>query len=184
MTTGTATKRSAVKGTIAAAAGVVVLLGGAGSFALWNAQGDFGASSTGTGHLKATFGDTTWSDETPGHEKDTVDIGTFKLVPGDVLAGRTEITVDAVGDNLQLAASITDGDGTDLAAALPSGVSVHTRLVDAAGDPVTEVQTGESTVYAEVGLQYDVNADNTGMDQEIDLSGVQVDLQQVAPSAD
>lgn len=180
MTT-TASRKTAFKGAAAVAAGLVVLLGGAGSFALWNAQGGLGETASSTGHLKADFGTTTWRDLTPGHEKDSVDISAFRLVPGDVLTGTATITVDAVGDNLVVKPTVTGADGAPIAEELPEDVSVDATLTDAQGEPVTEVSAGKSTITAEVTLSYDVKGTNGGMDQPINLQDVEINLQQVAP---
>ncbi|WP_166979083.1 alternate-type signal peptide domain-containing protein [Paramicrobacterium fandaimingii] len=188
MTTKT-TDRTSTKGTltgiVAAAAGVVVLLGGAGSFALWNAQGGLGSENTSTGHLTATFADPTWNDLTPGHEKESVAIDTFHLVPGDVLEGTSIITVDAVGNNIAVNAEVTGPDGAPIGASLPEGVSLDTQVTatNADGETVTTLSEGTSTVTVTVTLSYAVDSGNTSMNTPINLQDIDVTLQQIAPTA-
>lgn len=182
MTT-TADRKGTLKGTVAVAAGLVVLLGGAGSFALWNAHGGLGDTESSTGHLTADFDATTWKDVTPGHEKDSVDISSFRLVPGDVLKGTTQITVDAVGDNLVVRPEITGADGGPITQNLPADVTIDATLTDAEGQPVTELSEGTSTLTANVTLSYDVDGGNEGMNQPIKLQDVNINLQQVAPQS-
>ncbi|MFC8731425.1 alternate-type signal peptide domain-containing protein [Luteimicrobium sp. NPDC057192] len=190
MTTKT-TKKSAVKGTVAAAAGVAVLLGGMGTFALWNQSGDIGTGSTGTGHLTAEFpSEMTWQDKTDGAVHDIANIGSFKMVPGDVLVGTYDIPVSLQGENLSVTGTL-DIPSTGM----PDGVDATVTLTDGTASPTdTLVLTGSNdgedyTITAEVTLTFDEDTDNQGapspagsMDQTVDLSTIKVALQQNEPA--
>lgn len=80
-----------VKGSIAAAAGVVLLLGGAGSLAYWNSEASLEGGSVSTGHLKLTE-----AEKPAGWIK-----GLTQWVPGDTDVYRTTLTLDAEGDNIR-----------------------------------------------------------------------------------
>ena len=71
-----------VSSAVAGAAGIVLLLGGAGSFALWNANATVAASSVSSGNL-ALSADTAgvWTDITNGGSK-VIDPSTYRIVPG------------------------------------------------------------------------------------------------------
>lgn len=89
-----------VSGAVAGAAGIVLLLGGAGSFALWNANATVAASSVSSGNL-AIAADTAgvWTDITNGGSK-VIDPSTYRIVPGNVLQYTSALTVTATGDSL------------------------------------------------------------------------------------
>jgi alternate signal-mediated exported protein len=89
-----------VSGAVAGAAGIVLLLGGAGSFALWNANATAAATSVSSGNL-ALSADTAgvWTDITNGGSK-VIDPATYRIVPGNVLQYTTALTVTATGDSL------------------------------------------------------------------------------------
>lgn len=86
------------KSSIAAAAGIALLMGGTGTLAVWNDTINAGANgsiSAGTLSLSnASAG--TWTDQ----NGTTIDIATFKAVPGDTLTYKTSVDVTAIGDNL------------------------------------------------------------------------------------
>lgn len=172
-------RKGAVKGTFAAAAGIAVLLGGMGTFALWNVGLGVDAGSSATGSLAATFdGPVDWQDVTPGHENAIDDITAFRMVPGDEVAGEVGVTVTTVGENLVVDATLDTAD-----AGLPDGVEAEVTLngeaesltLTAAGDG----QNGERThkVAAVVTLTFDSGA-TAAQTATIDLSKVKIDLTQ------
>ncbi|QIK63346.1 alternate-type signal peptide domain-containing protein [Leucobacter viscericola] len=86
------------KSSIAAAAGIALLMGGAGTLAFWNDTIDAGTTGTisaGTLSLSnATAG--SWTDQ----NGKAVDVAAFRAVPGDTLTYKTKVDVAAIGDNL------------------------------------------------------------------------------------
>ncbi len=190
--TNTTTKKGAVKGTVAAAAGIAVLLGGAGTFALWNQSGSIGTAGTSTGALTATFGDMEWTDQAQVADGTIENIAAFRMVPGDTLVGTSDIDVTATGENLKVLATLDTATG-----ALPEGVTATVDLSDGTtdGESITLQGTnGGATIdlTATVTLKFDesVGDDVTGdgsaqpsMNQPINLQDVKVKLQQVAPAS-
>jgi len=182
----TTTKKGAVKGTVAAAAGVAVLLGGMGTFALWNQSGAIGTTGTSTGHLTATFGTMTWQDVTPGGvAAHAVTPATFNMVPGDVLEGTATITYSVEGENIVVKPELTGANGAQLKFLSDEALTVTTTLTGPTG-PVNVLHDGDAgTMTAKVTIAYDqagVNGtNNANMDQTIDLSAVKFALQQQAP---
>ncbi|MGW6226276.1 alternate-type signal peptide domain-containing protein [Cellulosimicrobium cellulans] len=178
MTTTTKKNHGAVKGTVAAAAGVAVLLGGAGTFALWNQSGAISGAATETGTLTADFsGTTSWQDVTPGAGNAIADIAAFRMVPGDILEGTTTVEVTATGENLLVDATL---DSTT--ANLPEGVDATVLLSDgtASGETLELTGSNAGTVYdltATVTLSFDEGSE-ASQGATVDLTKVNVDLQQ------
>jgi spore coat-associated protein N len=88
----------ATKGALAAGAAGILLLGGAGTFALWEDSASITAGTVSTGELELDLGTGTWAQTaTPATP---ININTFKIVPGDSLTYTTSVTATATGDNL------------------------------------------------------------------------------------
>lgn len=111
-----------VKGSIAGAVGIALLLGGAGTFALWNGTANVAAGSVASGTLTIASNNATavWRDISPDKTASTIDISTFKIVPGDTIELTQSIKVTATGNNLRAVltydpASITTSTAADLA---------------------------------------------------------------------
>lgn len=91
-----------LKGSIAGAAGIALLLGGAGSFALWNSTQSVNVGSVASGTLSiAATGTPAWRDVSAGKTVSTIDISTFKVAPGDTIELTQVVKIDAIGDNLR-----------------------------------------------------------------------------------
>lgn len=138
------------KGAIAGAAGIVLLLGGAGTFAFWNSSAGVSGGTVVAGNLQVVNDGTAgvWEDQTGA----TIDIANYRIVPGDVLTYTDDLTVTAVGDHLQATLalgpnSVTPSDGGtsgpdyDLAQALQK-----TAVLDASGAGITGTSPGPYTV--------------------------------------
>jgi alternate signal-mediated exported protein len=86
------------KGTLAAAAGAVLLLGGAGSLAYWNASATVNGGAITTGSLTLSAGScgTNWVYNNGSAAGQTV----VKVVPGDSITKSCTFAVGASGDHL------------------------------------------------------------------------------------
>ena len=137
----TTTRKGALKGAVAAAAGIAVLLGGLGRFALWSLDGADTAAATQTGHLIVTWDgggddsdewvwtdrsdfvldrtgvDNPWEDNFDANSSNfpVIDpLADFRMVPGDRIVGELPFTLSAEGDNLLVqAALVAAGDPVD-----------------------------------------------------------------------
>ena len=139
-----------VKGAVATAAGVALLMGGAGTFAYWNdSVGITGATIT-AGNLlvtNATPSDGVWSVQKNGLTTATAttiaNIATFTASPGDKLTYTKKVSITATGDNLTatlaLGAGSIAGAGTTPTAASTALASylVKTASITATGTGVT-----------------------------------------------
>lgn len=168
------------KGSLAAGAGIVLLLGGAGTLAYWNDQaelGGMGEINAGQLTLEATEG--SWSPE----------ITTW--VPGDESSYTTTLSLNADGDNIQGTVALDeesvvitgdDADQFDLtvsptADALPQGLAY---------DEATETFTFEGggeykiPVQIEVTFPFGTEASNGSQGAQVDFSAVSFTATQTA----
>lgn len=180
----TATKKSSattVKGIAATAAGVVVLLGGIGTFALWNQDLAIGTDQTATGTLNASFDELAWEDVTPGESNPIDPLEDFRMVPGDTIEGTTTVTVTTQGENLRVVPEVAVADGT-----LPAPITAEVTLQGTDGSEISELRGSNEeetrTLEATVTLHFDPAA--TGNKTEsLNLDEVSIALQQVVDPA-
>jgi alternate signal-mediated exported protein len=136
-----------VKASIATTAGVILLLGGAGTFATWNSSANAEGAAITAGNLEVdglaeTAGVWTTADGT------TIDIAGYRIVPGDVLTYTKAMKVGAEGDSLNATLglseeSISPVDPNNAAdVALDSYLQTNAVLT-IAGEGITE--TGANT---------------------------------------
>lgn len=172
------------KGAVAGAAGLALLLGGAGTFALWNDASSIGTDQSITsGQLQ--FGAVpagSWTLNT--HKVD--DIGEVRIVPGDTLVYTADVPVVAEGNYLDATFGV-DYAGmtgeTDLLAALMSNVQVVVTDPDDGvwtdqDVPVTPSDDGEAQIFnVKVTIPFDADG-LTAQNQTVNLSNVNLTLQQ------
>lgn len=96
--------RKTTKGVLAAVAGGVLLLGGAGSLAYWTDSATLPAGSVNSGFmtLKAGACDANWVYANGSNAASTV----VHVVPGDQISKKCTFTIGASGDNLQFSPTI------------------------------------------------------------------------------
>lgn len=165
------------KAAIAGAAGIALLLGGAGSLALWNDTADLVGADIDSGTLTVnTSGSGAWAGDS------------VLWVPGDSFTYTDTLTISATGDNLEAVLSVNPASITgdqDLIDALeftlsatgllPSGITAGTvvgtfNVAPTAGTislPVTVTVTFPSSV-----------SDTDAQDMSVDLTGLNFLLQQ------
>lgn len=120
--------KKTTKGAIAVGAATLLLLGGGGTFALWNDSADVNAGSVWSGQLELTGGTTgTWYhyDEflAEGTDADPITIASYNVVPEDDLIFVTDaVTLTAEGSNL----FYTFSSNVDTATAAGLGYTVTT----------------------------------------------------------
>ena len=176
----------ATKGAIAAGAAGILLLGGAGSFALWEESKTLDAGGVSTGALTLALGPGVWADATAGSAGTIADIQDFAMVPGDTVTYTTAVTVTATGDNLQgelklddsaLAATV-DGAPVDYVDVTMDSDAESVTGLDVVGDEITFDAAGTYTINVVVTVVFNDVADLVGQDAYIDLSQIAVKLEQ------
>ncbi|MFK5583463.1 MULTISPECIES: alternate-type signal peptide domain-containing protein [unclassified Serinicoccus] len=161
-------RSSAVKALAAGALGLLLLGGGAGTFALWSDEETVDAGDITDGELALAVGGGTWFlGETE------VDVATFRMVPGDTLTYEATVTPTIVGDTLRATLSSTvpgGGEHWTIAATLPDG-----------GAELTEADSGVA-VPIEVDVTLPVGSGNESQLAVLDLEDLVLSLEQVDPS--
>ncbi|ANP71289.1 alternate-type signal peptide domain-containing protein [Cryobacterium arcticum] len=151
-----------LKGTIAGVAGVVLLLGGAGSFALWNSAGTIGGGTIVAGTLELASSTTAGSWTVNGGAPRASMTG-FKIVPGDVLVYTKGLSITATGDNLVATLAVDPASITATSTA-PADVALAAYLGKTA--VLTATGTGISTGAA----PFTVTAGTAGVAQDVTVS--------------
>ncbi|MGO4201775.1 alternate-type signal peptide domain-containing protein [Rhodococcus sp. TAF43] len=168
------------KGAIAAGAAALLLAGGAGSFALWSDTESLAGGAIQSGKLTlTTSGTPTW---TKGGQ--SIDISTYKVVPGDVISYNATATIGASGDNLaaHLKATVPGLTGNELAAKLSAvttaSVGGTTLPTDEDGVAITSANDNQ-TVNVQVQFTFDAaTANQVAQNQSVTFGNVVLDLTQ------
>lgn len=175
------------KGAVAAAAAIALLLGGAGTFANWNATSTAAGGDITAGSLSIAPGAVagTWSDATTD-----IDLDSYWIVPGDVLTFTQNFEVTAVGHSLPATLALTGGaivavestDAADVALANALGNSAALTATglgtDGNGGYIVPVGTTSVTVTVTITFPKGDSVDNDSQKGVVSLSGMSVTLTQ------
>lgn len=170
------------KGAIAGAAGIVLLLGGAGTFALWNDSASVAGGDITSGTLSMTpDGAPVWEDvsaDVAGNPS-VIDPGAFLIVPGDTITMTQDVTIDASGDNLLAEFDYTYAEGT-----LPTGFStdVEVEVNGVVTANPADVSDGD-VVTVVLTLEFDsATSDQVSQNATVNLNDIDVTVTQVRPT--
>jgi alternate signal-mediated exported protein len=165
------------KGALAGGAAALLLLGGAGTLAFWNATDTNDPGAIGSGRLALL-------DETGEWKLNgdlVADPTVVLLVPGDEVTFDGTYVVDAAGDNLQATVSVT---GAAEAGSLAGHVATTSAFTLAGttltgSEVITELDDGDTLgVAIDIDFPYGTTVDNTSQDKTLDLSEIAVVLTQ------
>jgi alternate signal-mediated exported protein len=169
-----------IKGTAAIAVGAALLLGGGGTLASWNASASGAPGTVVAGDLNVTAATGVWTDRAGA----TIDISTYKVVPGDKLTYTQALNVTLTGN--KMAANIT-ATGTGAVDGFTSGSVTVSEPVLTAGSPsavVTNPLTSSKTVTATITFEFlSTTAGRTDVTKTYNFGNVAFALQQqiIAP---
>ncbi|GAA3527470.1 hypothetical protein AFL01nite_03580 [Aeromicrobium flavum] len=170
--------KKSTKGAVAAGASAVLLLGGAGSLAYWNANGSIAGGSISSGTLTLTPKNVgTWT------LNGTTVTGTPTIVPGDELVYTGSYTIGATGNNIRGNLTVTGGTGTPWAGStMTSTFKLDTTTITTA-TPITAAQNGKD-VSAEIRIDFPFGSsvDNNSQSKSVTLSNVGIALVQTDAS--
>lgn len=177
----------ATKGALATGAGVLLLLGGGGTLALWNTDEAISAGTVRAGQLDLTpdgGGAWTVTNTAAGVTGQAItDIDDYRVVPGDVLTFTQTVDVTLEGDHMEATLAITPGAVTDT---FGSAVVVSpVTMKDSAGDPLPATLNGsEADVKASATFRFSdavlaSTAGNDGSGDTYDFGNVKFVLTQV-----
>lgn len=170
--------KKTTKGALAIGAGVVLLIGGGGSLAVWNQSVGSEAGTLQAGNLALTAGQGTWTDA----EGQAVDLASYRVVPGDTLTYSQPIGVVLEGDNLkaELTSTGVAESGFD-----SQNIEVSDPvLTTTAGDPVPATLS-ESGQF-EASISFEFLSTTTGTDDTLsthDFENVGFKLEQLDAGA-
>ncbi|MCU1437846.1 MAG: hypothetical protein JWP66_933 [Naasia sp.] len=86
-----------ITGAIAGTVGIALLVGGAGTFALWSSQAQVDSTIINSGHLTLTASGTgTWKESGAAAALPT----DYKIIPGKTVVFTQDLVIDAVGNDL------------------------------------------------------------------------------------
>lgn len=163
------------KAAIAGAAGIALLLGGAGSLAYWNASDSVNAGTIEAGTLTLNAEAGSWTTPAPA-----------LWVPGDSAVYTTQLEIGATGDNLEALLSVNPGSiSGDLADALTFELTIAgapAGVMAGATDgtyEITDAADGQTlTVTVTVTFPVDSVTGNVAQGQTVNLSGLSFKLEQ------
>lgn len=167
------------KGALAAGAAALLLAGGAGTFAAWQATGgQSGGEDVTTGHLRVTQvpESASWTWQTPGKVGEPFAPGSDTLSPGDSVRFTAQYRLDIEGTNLSaqlVAESGTTGTLPDTVTWTPDAGNELNGLTKAADD--------ESVVTVGGTLAFDESA-TADMDATVDVDAINVTVKQTSPA--
>lgn len=179
--------KKVMKAAIAAGAAGALLLGGAGTMALWTANDEIDAGNVETGHLSLTTNaDGVWADVTEGAATTVFEPTTDHLVPGDTVTYSQTVTISADGKNLKGQLGVTGLTGGTV---LPEGVTAVPKVdSDAVGviqDESNVITFGEADTYVvpvTITIKFDA-ASTESMRAPVDLGEMTLTLTQVLNTA-
>lgn len=171
-----------IKGIVAIAAGTALLLGGAGTYAMWSSAEALEAGPVETGDLSLTLGAGTWTlDGLLTPVTAVADPSAVRIVPGDVLTLTQAVDLTLVGDTIAADLSV---DAEDLVpAALAPYISVgftSTTLGTPSGPNTFRVTPANAgTVSTVVTVDFDASTpDRTATATTVDLTAITFALEQ------
>lgn len=181
-----------VKSGIATAAGVALLMGGAGTLAYWNDTAAISGGTVTAGKLNIVPETVTgtWSNQNGA----IANISAYRIVPGDVLTYTGTMGVEVIGDTLQAQLSIAGGTltgtnaaGNDLASWIATNGSVSIAAsgtgVGAPSAGVYPIANTATSIDVVVTINFfkspTAGAENNTMEGTVNLSDVTVTLSQV-----
>ena len=177
------------KGALAAGAAAILLLGGAGSLAYWNATQDAGTADIKSGNITLSAPDCTTADGSHDWQLDNGDTyvpGTTKVVPGDTISKVCDMTLVLTGEHIGAtltfdSAGLTpaSGDTTTLEDELDPNA---TFTVD--GVAYTAITApGTHVVRATISVDFDgPGATNASMNGDVNLDAINVLAEQTHSS--
>lgn len=182
------------KAGIATAAGIALLMGGAGTLAYWNDSANLTGGAITAGTLKITsVGTGVWSSDKTGT---VADIASYRIVPGEKLTYTTTVNISVVGNALTTvqaslgSAAITAATATGaqqtannaLAAALGSSAVLTVTGTGVTGTGPYTIPSSTSSLTVSATLSFPngaAGAENGAKTGQVNLSGFALTLSQL-----
>ena len=171
------------KGAIATAAGVMLLIGGGGTLAVWNVEQNAAAGTVASGDLNLEAGTGVWTVAGVNGPVTIPNINTYRIVPGDTLTYTQDVDITLDGENISATLSVENANGVntgfDNGTFTTSAVTLKKNNV-AIANPLSDDVTD---AVASVTFDFDVDTDGRdSVDATYDFSDVAFKLVQIAPA--
>jgi alternate signal-mediated exported protein len=170
------------KGAIVTAAGVMLLIGGGGTLAVWNVQQNAEVGTIASGDLNLVAGEGVW---TIAGQEGPIDIASYQIVPGDTLTYTQNVDITLDGENISANLSVVNADGVSTGFAdgtyTTSAVTL-TKDGQAIENPLDE---NDDVTDAVASVTFDFLTTTGGRastDATYDFSDVAFKLEQIAPA--
>ncbi len=177
--------KNVTKGIVAAGLGATLLVGGAGTMAVWTEGVTVGGGAINAGHMDLVTDATNtgcgaWTIDTGESIPTTYTVGD-KLVPGDVLSRNCAYTISAVGNHLRATVATSavnfSGTSTDFAGNLHATVSAL-KVNGVTATSFTDDNNGQA-LTATVSVTFDNTAGNATENMTTVLDAITVTATQV-----
>jgi alternate signal-mediated exported protein len=175
-----------IKGSVAGATGIVLLMGGFGTYALWSDSQTVDAGKVQSGSLEIeSAGAASWEDQSSGAATTSWAPATDRMVPGDKVQLTQPLDVTATGKNLKVKLSVSGVTSTfdsDLVMTLTyAGKSV--TVPGGAGELVYgPADLADLSTATEAVATFTLpNGVTDNMNETVDLSKAVVHVDQVRP---
>lgn len=173
------------KGVLAASAGGVLVIGGAGTLAAWTDSQTITGGSITSGHLQlatdaTNTGCTSWKLDSGESAPLTYTSGD-PVVPGDVLTKTCAFTVKAIGNHLRATVGISAVNFSGTNGTFGGKLNAAVSAVKVNGTPVTEITEADNgtSLTATVTVTFDSTAANTTEDLSTVLDSLTLTATQV-----
>lgn len=173
------------KGAIVTAAGVMLLIGGGGTLAVWNVQQNAEAGVVASGDLNLVAGDGVWTVAGVNGPITITDINDYQIVPGDTLTYTQNVDITLDGDNLSANLSVVNpaGVNTDFAQGTYTTSAVTlTKDGEAIANPLDENDDVNDAVASVTFDFLEATAGRASVDATYDFSALGFKLEQIAPA--
>lgn len=170
------------KGAVVIAAGVMLLVGGGSTLAVWNIQQEAGAGTVASGDLNLVAEAGVW---TVAGQEGAIDIGTYQIVPGDTLTYTQNVDITLDGDNIRANLTVINPDGAT--ADFVAGTYTTSAVTLTKDNVEIENPLGkdDDVTDAIASVTFDFLTTTDGRDSTdatYDFSAVAFKLEQVAPA--
>lgn len=171
------------KGAIATGVGIILLAGGGGTLATWNQAQNASMGKVVAGDLNMV--PVADSGQWTNAKNQSIKIGDYKVVPGDVLTYTQKLDVTLVGDLMVAKLKVTGAgvdDGFDTNATVVTTTLTGTDGLIAADDELTETDSGVVTASTTFTFKQ-ATEDRESVKATYDFAGVGYILEQQVPDA-
>lgn len=170
------------KGAIVTAAGVMLLIGGGGTLAVWNVQQNAAVGTVAAGDLNLVAGAGVW---TVAGQAEAIDISTYRIVPGDTLTYTQNVDITLDGDNISANLTVVNAAGVNTGFTQGTYTTSPVTLAKDGAPIANPLDEDDDVTNAVASVSFDfltTTAGRDSVDATYDFSAVAFKLEQIAPA--